>query len=73
MNLEDLKSRATAAELTLINTVLELSEEEAAKAVRGRVVKFIHQHPVPQEGFGAREATIRWVQRLTEAAIGEEK
>jgi len=74
MTLEDLLKRATAAELTLINTVLKLSEEEAAKVIKKRISDFVVKNlpPHPHDP-GFPEARNRWVARFNEAITEEGK
>jgi hypothetical protein len=74
MNLEDLLKRATASEHVLITTVLKLSDEEAAKAVRKRVSDFITRNfPPHPHNPGFREAQEQWVKRFNEAITEEGK
>jgi hypothetical protein len=47
MTLQDLKQRATASELTLIEKTESLLREEAVSAMRKAAVEFIQRFPPP--------------------------
>lgn len=47
MTFDELRSRATAAELTLINSVIRLMEDEISERVRLKAANFINKNPPP--------------------------
>lgn len=77
MTLDELRKRATAAELTLIDTVIKLMDEEAVKTVRTRAGNFLRANPVPaRDNFGEplySDQMVTWCKRFNEALTDEVK
>ena len=65
MNLEDLKKRATASEITLIETVEKALQAEMTRRIKEEAVRFIRAHPPVIDRFEKPDVTIReWVARF---------
>lgn len=69
MTFDELRKRATAAELTLIDTVIKLMDEELTAKVKQRATKFLMaNHPPSREvAMFDREAMGNWAKRFSEA------
>ena len=74
MNLEDLKKRATASELTLIEATEKALRADAVSEVRKKVLFFIQgDFPPSRDDFRMRrDAGDAWLRRLDEHLIPEE-
>lgn len=61
MTLEQLRSRASASELTLINEVIKLVQTEEVEKIRDKIGEFARNNRVPVD-----ERFVGWARRLIE-------
>lgn len=69
MTLKQLRDKATASEITLIDTVLKHTELEAAKIVKEKLSDYLNTHQVPTcpDSYYLNEAIRKWALGLVKA------
>lgn len=76
MTLQELKARATAAELTLIERTEALLRPDVENSIRDKVLSFCNRNMPPSREevrMGGKELADRWLQRLDDAITGQPK